>query len=69
MALDAYKAFSEKKKCAAAFIDIEGAFDAVWRDGLIYKLQKLGVKGRLPAAIINYFDMPHSCRCFVNSWT
>ena len=48
MSLEIYKAFAEKKKVAAAFVDIEGAFDAVWREGLIHKLHKLGVKGRLP---------------------
>ena len=29
----------------AVFLDIERAYDTVWRDGLITKLQKLGIRG------------------------
>ena len=32
---------------AAVMTDLEGAFDATWRKGLIYKLWKAGVKGML----------------------
>ena len=32
---------------AAVMTNLEGAFDATWRKGLIYKLYKTGVKGML----------------------
>jgi ribonuclease HI len=49
-------AFKEGKHTACAFLDLEGAFDAVWRNGVLYKLLQLGIKGRLWLIIANYFD-------------
>ena len=68
MALDIWKGFSQKKVAAVGFIDLEGAFDAVWRKGLLYKLNKLGVKGRL-FKIIESFLSNRFARSFVNSVT
>ena len=68
MCLDAMKGFSEKKSTAAAFIDLEGAFDAVWRKGLLHKLRLLGVKGRLYKAIESFLQSRMS-RSFINSFT
>ena len=37
--------FSEQKATLATFIDMEKAFDSVWRDGLLFKLHDKGVTG------------------------
>ena len=31
----------------AVFLDLEKAFDLMWRDGLLLKLEKLGVRGKI----------------------
>lgn len=31
------------QKLYACFVDLKGAFDSVWRDGLLYKMAKLGL--------------------------
>ena len=49
-------------------IDLEGAFDAVWRNGVLYKLHKLGIKGRLWLAIHSYFHNRFT-RNKINSFT
>ena len=36
-----------KNQIFAAFIDFEKAFDTVWRDALLYKLLKAGIRGRM----------------------
>jgi len=42
------EAFERKKKIVSFFFDIQGAFDTVWHDGLVYKLIEL----KIPAYII-----------------
>ena len=68
MALDIWNGFCHKKVAAVGFIDLEGAFDAVWRDGLKYKLIKLGVNGRLYKVIESFLNNRFA-RSFVNSTT
>ena len=41
---------TRKRHAAVIFFDIKAAFDSVWHDGLIYKLNEL----RLPQYLINY---------------
>ena len=40
-----YKSLINQSSVIAVFLDIERAYDMVWRDGLIIKLQKLGIRG------------------------
>ena len=40
-----YKSLINQSSVMAVFLDIERAYDMVWRDGLIIKLQKLGIRG------------------------
>ena len=60
--------FKEGKSTAAAMIDLEGAFDAVWRNGVMYKLHKLGITGRLWLTIFDFFKNRRS-RNKINSHT
>ena len=60
--------FKEGKSTAAAMIDLEGAFDAVWRNGVMYKLHKLGINGRLWLTIFDFFKNRRS-RNKINSHT
>ena len=44
---DTFNVFNNKEHIFALFIDIEKAFDSVWREGLMFKLHKLGIGGRM----------------------
>ena len=39
--------FQEKKDTAAVFIDLQQAYDKIWRKGLLIKMQKLGINGKM----------------------
>ena len=38
-------AFQDQKVVLATFTDLQRAFDKVWKDGLLVKLQRVGVAG------------------------
>ena len=40
-------AFAHNCICVTAFLDISSAYDSLWKNGLLYKLKKLGFKGKL----------------------
>ena len=40
-------AFQEKDNVVAVFIDLKQAYDRVWRQGLFFKMLKLGITGRM----------------------
>ena len=40
-----YKSFDDGYEVRGIFLDISKAFDKVWHDGLIFKLQKNGISG------------------------
>ena len=40
-------AFQQKKSVAAVFVDLQQAYDHVWRAGLMYKMQKIGIQGNM----------------------
>ena len=42
-----YSAFDDSDEVQAVFLDFSKAFDSVWHEGLIYKLGKMGIKGKL----------------------
>ena len=42
---DVFNGFNRKQSTLAASIDMEKAFDSVWRDGLLVKMHKLGIRG------------------------
>ena len=56
-------AFQDKDNVVAVFIDLRQAYDRVWRQGLFYKMQKLGIAGRMYSWIKNFL----SCRTIQTS--
>ena len=42
-----YQSFDESYKVRVVFLDISKAFDEVWHAGLIFKLKKNGISGKL----------------------
>ena len=42
-----YNGFERDEATAVIFIDLKGAYDTIWREGLVYKLHKSGVQGKL----------------------
>ena len=66
--LEITKALKEGKQVITCFIDLEGAYDKVWRNGVIYKLHCAGLRGRLLCLIDSYFS-DRSVRNLVNSFT
>ena len=48
--------FNKKESTLACFIDLEKAYDSVWREGLMVKLSRLGVKGRMWSWIFSFLS-------------
>jgi hypothetical protein len=48
--------FSNNMSMAAAFLDIEKAFDTTWHPGLLYKLPKLNFSASLVKLISSFFS-------------
>ena len=44
---DIQDGFSEKKKTIAVFFDLSKAFDTVWKEGLLLKLKRCGIQGKM----------------------
>ena len=60
------KGFKDNKVTVAVMIDLEGAFDTVWRNGVLYKLWHLGIRGRMLLFIHSFLTQRFS-RSFVYS--
>ena len=52
----------------ANFADLQGAFDAVWRKGALYKLHKAGINNNL-LSVFSSFLTDRFYRNLVNSYT
>lgn len=50
-----------------AFIDIKKAFDTVWFNGLWFKLQQLGLEGRVLRLYMDWYSQSHSAVQFSDS--
>lgn len=50
------KAFVNKESLIAVFLDIEKAYDMLWREGLLIKLLRYGVSGRMYSWIKNFLE-------------
>ena len=52
--LDAQNSLNEGKTVLTSLVDLEGAYDCVWRAGLLKKLHDAGITGRLFLLIKSY---------------
>jgi hypothetical protein len=59
-----FDGFNEKQHTLAVFLDLEKAFNSVWRDGLLVKLQRLGIRGKMWQWLSNFLT-GRSARCVV----
>ena len=51
-----YEAFEDYDEVRAVFLDISKAFDKVWHEGLIYKLEQNGISGNLLNLLKSYLS-------------
>ena len=51
-----FQSLEKRHTCIVVHLDIAGAFDCVWHDGLLYKLIMLGVDGQTVNWIKNYLS-------------
>ena len=61
------KDLEKKRMVACLFLDFEKAFDSVWKKGLIMKLLKVGVYGKL-LALIDSFLSTRKVRLHINDY-
>ena len=50
-----YKSFDNGYEVTGVFLDIPKAFDKIWHDGLIFKLQENGISGNLLKVLKHFF--------------
>lgn len=50
------KALTMKEAMVAIFLDIEKAYDTMWREGLLIKLNKMGIEGKMYNYILNFLS-------------
>ena len=56
-------------KCGVlVMVDLEGDFEAIWRNGAIHKLHKAGLRNNLLSVFSSFLNDKHS-RNLVNSYT
>ena len=61
---DIYDGFNRNESTLVAFIDMEKAFDSVWRDGLLVKMHNLGIRAGLPLPSAKCAKKFHLARLF-----
>ena len=60
--------FSSTRDIKGVFLDFSKAFNKVWREGLLFKLQSYGIEGSLLGLIKNYLTT-HQQRVVLNGQT
>ena len=55
------KALNDKKDVRIVFCDVSKAFDRVWHDGLLYKLAKIVIEGKLLEFCKNFLSDRSQC--------
>ena len=51
-----YKSFDDGLEVRSVFLDISKAFDKVWHDGVIFKLEQNGISGDLLNILIDFLS-------------
>ena len=49
------KTFKMKELMIIVFFDIEKAYDSMWREELLIKLNKMGIRGRFYNWVLDFF--------------
>ena len=57
---EAYSAFAERESMLFVMLDIEKAYDKAWRPGIMHRLRRIGVDGRMFAWIRNFLEQRRS---------
>ena len=68
ISLSVYGGFKDNHTTGMVAVDYEGAFDVVWRNGVVYKLLSIGIQGRL-LHYVHSFLTDRKSRSLVNSIT
>ena len=55
------KYLNSGKKLYICFVDFKKAYDTIWRDGLYYKLLKMGINSKFVKLLINLYSGIKSC--------
>ena len=63
---DIHSGFNKKESTLVAFIDMEKAFDSVWRDGLLVKMHNLGIRGNVWSWISDFLS-DRTARCYLRA--
>ncbi len=63
-----HQGFEKGEPTIATLIDLEGAFDTLWREGVIYSMHEIGVRGRLLCYASSFLEDRKS-RLLVNTHT
>ena len=58
---ETYKSFDEGFEVREVFLDISKAFDKVWHEGLLFKLNQNGISGNLLKLSRNFFSCRKQC--------
>ena len=61
---DIHNSFNKKESTLVAYIDMEKAFDSVWRDGLLVKMHNLGIRGNVWSWISDFLS-DRTARCYL----
>ena len=51
-----YNGFKKRKCTMGLFLDVKAAFDAVWKNGLKYKIGKIGLSGQMKNILFSFLD-------------
>ena len=54
-----HKYITQHKKVYTCFVDLEKAFDSVWRKGLLHKIGKIGISGKMFEIIKSICEKHH----------
>ena len=60
-----FNGFEKDMYTAAIFFDPKWAYDTIWREGLIYKLNSIGIQGKLLKWIYNFLN-DRTARCILD---